>query len=78
MADMENMLRSLKKRVPNPRGAVYFSCLSRGVHMFGPDSAEVRAILDSFPDLPIIGLFANGEINHDRLYSHTGVLLLFT
>jgi small ligand-binding sensory domain FIST len=78
MADMENMLRRLKKRVPNPRGAVYFSCLSRGVHMFGPDSAEVRTISDIFPDLPIIGLFANGEINHDRLYSHTGVLLLFT
>ena len=27
--------------------------------------------------LPIIGMFANGEISHDRLYTHTGVLLLF-
>ena len=78
MADMERMLQKLKARVPEPRGAIYFSCLARGVHMFGPDSAEVGAILETFPDLPMIGLFANGEINHDRLYTHTGVLLLFT
>ncbi|MEO0393171.1 MAG: FIST C-terminal domain-containing protein [Pseudomonadota bacterium] len=78
MADMERMLQKLKQRVPEPRGALYFSCLARGMHMFGPDSAEVGAIMESFPDLPIVGLFANGEISHDRLYSHTGVLLLFT
>jgi small ligand-binding sensory domain FIST len=77
MADMERMLQRLKERAPNPRGALYFSCLGRGENMFGPDSAEVRAIGDTFPDLPIIGMFANGEISHDRLYTHTGVLLLF-
>lgn len=77
MADMERMLRRLKTRAPNPRGAVYFSCMARGEHMFGPDSVEVRAITDIFPDLPIIGMFANGEISNNRLYTHTGVLLLF-
>ena len=30
------------------------------------------------PDGHWIGFFANGEISHDRLYAHTGVLTLFT
>ncbi|MBV6634122.1 MAG: FIST C-terminal domain-containing protein [Alphaproteobacteria bacterium] len=77
MADMEQMLRRLKERMPEPRGALYFSCMARGENMFGPDSAEVRAITDIFGEIPMAGIFANGEISHDRLYTHTGILMLF-
>ena len=77
-ADLVRMLDDLKRRIgPNPRGAVYVSCLARGPNMFGPDSAELKTIQDSLGDLPLVGFFGNGEISHDRLYTYTGVLSVF-
>ena len=60
-----------------PRAGVYFSCLARGPNLFGPNSEEAQMIQDAFPDLPLVGFFANGEISHNRLYGYTGVLTLF-
>jgi small ligand-binding sensory domain FIST len=78
-ADLDRMLVKLKQRTAGPiRGGVYFSCLSRGVNLFGPDAAETRRITAQLGDFPLVGFFANGEISHDRLYAHTGVLALFT
>ena len=77
-ADLQRMLTDLKRRaaVP-PRGAVYYSCLGRGPHMFGAAAVELQAIRQTFPDLPVVGFYANGEISHNRLYGYTGVLALF-
>ncbi len=77
--DMEAMLARLRDHCAGrqPRGALYFSCLGRGRHQFGADSAELRMIDAVFPDLPLAGFFANGEIFHNRLYGYTGVLTLF-
>ena len=77
--DLDRMLSRLKQRIDKPiRGGIYVSCLSRGVNLFGPDAAETRRIHAQLGEFPLVGFFANGEISHDRLYAHTGVLTLFT
>jgi small ligand-binding sensory domain FIST len=46
--------------------------------MFGEANAEMKIIESILGNIPIIGLYANGEISNNRLYSYTGVLTLFT
>ena len=76
--DLNRMLRDLKARCAGPpKGALYVSCLARGPNMFGPDSAELKAVQREIGDVPLVGFFGNGEISHDRLYTYTGVLTLF-
>ncbi|MEK7734728.1 MAG: FIST C-terminal domain-containing protein, partial [Pseudomonadota bacterium] len=77
--DLERMLHDLLARTGKPaRAALYYSCLGRGPHMFGEDSAEVRMVQEALGDVPLVGFFCNGEISHRRLYGYTGVLTLFT
>ena len=76
--DMQRMLAELKRRTTQvPKGGLYYSCLGRGRHLFGDDSAELKAIQHQLGDFPLVGFFANGEISHNRLYGYTGVLTLF-
>lgn len=76
--DLERMLKSIRSGLYRPaRGAVYFSCLGRGASLFGENSEELRLIQDGLGDVPLVGLFCNGEISHNRLYGYTGVLTLF-
>jgi small ligand-binding sensory domain FIST len=78
-ADLHRMLRDLRGRIAGRpvRGALYHSCVARGPHMFGPDSAELKTIEQALGPLPLAGFFTNGEIFRDRLYSYSGVLTLF-
>ncbi|OGA66390.1 MAG: hypothetical protein A3G81_33540 [Betaproteobacteria bacterium RIFCSPLOWO2_12_FULL_65_14] len=76
-ADLQRILAELKAAAPAPRGALYFSCVARGEHMFGSRGAELRLIGQALGELPLVGFFCNGEISHDRLYGYTGVLTLF-
>jgi small ligand-binding sensory domain FIST len=76
-ADLKRMLEDLRERAGGaPRGALYFSCVARGRHLFGPQSEELRLIREIFGDMPLTGFFANGEICNNRLYGYTGVLTL--
>ncbi len=76
--DLARMLGDLKRRATTPiKGAVYFTCLGRGPHMFGAQSAELAATQDGLGDVPLVGFFGNGEISHNRVYGYTGVLSLF-
>jgi small ligand-binding sensory domain FIST len=76
--DLVRMLRDLRGRCPGaPRGGVYYSCLGRGQHMFGPHSEELNIVRQELGEFPLVGFFANGEISHNRLYGFTGVLTLF-
>lgn len=76
-ADLKRMLEDLRERAGGaPRGALYFSCVARGRHLFGPQSEELRLIRETFGDMPLTGFFANGEICNNRLYGYTGVLTL--
>ncbi len=76
--DLRRMLARLRQRTANGiRGALYYTCVARGPNQFGPGSREMSMIADELGEFPIAGLFANGEINHNRLYGYTGVLTLF-
>lgn len=75
--DLDRVLAELKREVPAPRGALYFSCLGRGENMFGRRGAELEHIRNAIGEVPLVGFFCNGEISHDRLYGYTGVLTLF-
>lgn len=77
--DLRRMVQHLKARLPSaPRGGLYHTCLGRGRHLFGEESAELRLIRDELGDIPLAGFYANGEISHNRLYGYTGVLTLFS
>lgn len=77
--DLSRMLGEIKKGSNRPaRGAVYASCIGRGVNLFGPDSQELKIIEAALGPIPLVGFYANGEISHDRLYAYTGVLTLFS
>jgi small ligand-binding sensory domain FIST len=76
-ADLSRIVHELKDVTPQPRGALYFSCLARGEHMFGSRGAELDVIRRALGEVPLVGFFCNGEISRDRLYGYTGVLALF-
>lgn len=78
-ADLRRMLDELRARLAGRpiRGALYHACIARGARMFGPASGELRMIEDALGPVPLAGLFADGEIYHNRLYAYTGVLSLF-
>ncbi|OAN50255.1 hypothetical protein A6A04_02305 [Paramagnetospirillum marisnigri] len=75
-ADLRRMLADIKARLGNRsiRAGIYVSCTGRGIHMFGEEGAEAAVLREELGDFPLIGFFANGEINRDRLYGFTGVL----
>lgn len=77
--DLRRMVRDVKARLDGePKGALYHSCLGRGRHLFGEDSAELALIREELGDVPLVGFYANGEIAHHRLYGYTGVLTVFS
>ena len=76
--DLRRMSRNLKQRADaDIKAGLYFSCVARGPNQFGPDSRELGIIAEELGAFPLAGFFANGEINHNRLYGYTGVLTLF-
>jgi small ligand-binding sensory domain FIST len=77
--DLGRMLSGLEERLTGrPKAGLYFSCVARGPNLFEDTNHEMRAIRDTFGDIPIAGFFGNGEISSDRVYGYTGVLALFT
>ena len=61
-ADLERMLDDLVPALPGPPlGALYFSCLGRGEHMFGERSVEAGIVSRRLGDVPLAGFFAAGE-----------------
>jgi small ligand-binding sensory domain FIST len=75
--DLRRILGELRACASAPRGALYYSCVARGEHMFGRRGAEMERVRESLGDVPLVGFFCSGEISHDRLYGYTGVLTLF-
>ena len=76
--DLTRLVEALGKRTGGrARGALYHSCLARGPNMFAGERDELEIIADALPDVPIVGVFGNGEIAGSRLYTMTGVLTLF-
>lgn len=63
-------------------GALYISCAGRGGPHFGGPSAELKIVQHALgaggPEVPLVGLFAGGEIARHHIYGYTGVLTVFT
>jgi small ligand-binding sensory domain FIST len=62
---------------PRISGAIYFSCTGRGGGGLGPVGTEMQWIRKALGDIPIVGLFAGGEIGHHHVYGYSGVLTVF-
>jgi small ligand-binding sensory domain FIST len=78
-ADLEAMLARLRSRLAGPPAAgLYFSCVARGVNMFGGPGVELRLIRDTLGRFPLAGMACAGEICNGRLYGYTGVLAVFS
>ncbi|MSO93473.1 MAG: histidine kinase [Rhodospirillales bacterium] len=76
--DLRTMAENLKGRTRSGiKGGVYFSCVARGPNMFGEEGLETAVIRDVLGDIPLVGLYAGGEISNGRIYGYTGVLTLF-
>ena len=77
--DMRRMVGELKRRIGNRpiRGGLYVSCAARGPNQFTPPERETEIIRGALGEFPMVGFFANGELNRDRIYGYTGVLTLF-
>lgn len=76
--DMLRMLADVAGRLEGRQilGGLYISCVFRGAQMFGTDEAEIDLITEALGPFPLIGIIAQGEFCHDRLYGFTGVLAL--
>ena len=60
-----------------PAGAIYISCAGRGGAHFGGPHAEMQIIQHALGDIPLVGMFAGGEIARNNLYGYTGVLTVW-
>jgi len=47
---------------PSPRGALLFSCVSRGRRLYGASDYDTHAFRAELGDVPLAGFFCNGEI----------------
>jgi small ligand-binding sensory domain FIST len=64
-ADLERQLTRYRLEssvAPKPRGALLFSCLGRGVHLYGEPDHDSDALRRHLGDLAVGGFFCNGEI----------------
>lgn len=55
-----------------PRGALLFSCLGRGLSLYGVHDHDSRVLRETLGDLPLGGFFCAGEIGpiHGRTFLH--------
>ncbi|CAF0705281.1 Small ligand-binding sensory domain FIST [Candidatus Methylacidithermus pantelleriae] len=53
-----------------PVGAFLFACNGRGRRLFGIPDHDVGMVSRFFPDIPIVGFFANGELGPVGLFSY--------
>jgi small ligand-binding sensory domain FIST len=64
-----------------PAGALLFSCLGRGIHLYGQPDHDSRAFRSHLGDLPLGGFFCNGEIGPVQgqtfLHGYTSVFAIF-
>jgi len=81
--DLAVLLSAYAARHPEgpPAGALLFSCLGRGIHLYGEPDHDTRAFKGIVGPAPLAGFFCNGEIGPvgDGVYLHgyTSAFALF-
>lgn len=61
-AELKQLLAEAAKRSPGPAGALLFTCNGRGTRMFSQPNHDAQCLAKAFGQLPVAGLFAQGEI----------------
>jgi small ligand-binding sensory domain FIST len=74
--DLRAMAARARRKAPAARAALYFSCIARGPNLFPAPPGELGILRAGIGDIPLTGLFCDGEIFGARLYGYTGVLAL--
>lgn len=69
--DLRRMLQRYRtdQGQANPVGALMFSCMGRGEHLYGVPNHDTGVFGDVMPGVPLGGFFCNGEIG--RIGQHT-------
>lgn len=77
-ADLSRMLLEIRERAAKETGqmgdlagALYISCAARA------QSGEMALVREVLGDIPLAGFYAGGEISNRRLYSYSGIIILF-
>jgi len=64
-----------------PQGALMFSCCGRGERLFGKRHHDASALAERFGNIPVAGIFAQGEIGpvggRNFLHSYTASMAIF-
>jgi small ligand-binding sensory domain FIST len=60
--DMRRTLDAAAARIPEPVGALMFSCIGRGPFFYDRDDMDLKTLRDRFPGIPIIGCYGTGQI----------------
>jgi small ligand-binding sensory domain FIST len=81
--DLEALLtRHAAAGAPAPAGALLFSCLGRGAHLYGRPDHDSEALRRHVGDVPLGGFFCNGEIGPVQgttfLHGYTSSFALFS
>ncbi|HVM98271.1 MAG TPA: FIST C-terminal domain-containing protein, partial [Candidatus Acidoferrales bacterium] len=79
-SDLETMLNAYDASTP-PAGALLFSCLGRGVHLYGQPDHDSQQFQRIVGEVPLAGFFCNGEIGQVHgstfLHGYTSSFALF-
>jgi len=79
--DLARLLDRSKQRGASPRGALLFSCVGRGAHLFGKSDHDSDLFKEKVGPVPLGGFFCNGEIGpvggSTFLHGYTSAFALF-
>jgi small ligand-binding sensory domain FIST len=79
--DLARLLDRSSARVSPPSGALLFSCLGRGAHLFGRPDHDTDLFREKVGPVPLGGFFCNGEIGPvggaTFLHGYTSAFALF-
>jgi small ligand-binding sensory domain FIST len=79
--DLARLLDRSKQRGASPRGALLFSCVGRGAHLFGKPDHDSDLFQEKVGPVPLGGFFCNGEIGpvggSTFLHGYTSAFALF-
>ncbi|HWE24348.1 MAG TPA: FIST N-terminal domain-containing protein [Myxococcales bacterium] len=80
--DLTRLLERSAARAQRPAGALLFSCLGRGQHLFGRPDHDTDLFRDKVGAVPLGGFFCNGEIGQvggsTFLHGYTSSFALFS
>ena len=80
-ADLDELLGRHRTAAPAPRGSLLFSCLGRGIHLYGHADHDTELFRRHLGDVPLGGFFCNGEIGPVQgttfLHGYTSAFGLF-